>query len=94
MPLGPPFVRILGEPGRRLTQEEVEEEIRRIETWPWPHNSVLPMKNLYDGQMGCIFRTFDGGPETIVSEIVLADKKGELKYPTVKAMVEAGWVGD
>ena len=91
MPLGPPFVRTLGQPGRRLTSDEVEEEVRNIETRPWPHGTVLPVKNLYDDRVGCIFR----GPDFIESEVTIPDRGAKPeKYPTLKAMVEAGWVGD
>ncbi len=98
MPLGPPFVRPLGGSGpRQLSAEEVEVEVRDIETRTWPHNSVLPMKNLYDRRVGCIFRTYDGGADTIVPEIILPDKGVKdcsLTYPSLKVMVEAGWVVD
>ncbi len=80
---------------RRLTPEEVEKEVRDIETRTWPHVSVLAMKNLYDRRIGCIFRTYDGGPETIVPEVTLPGKEDRsLTYPSLKVMVEAGWVVD
>lgn len=80
---------------RRLTEEEIEQEIRDIETRPWPHNSVLPVKNLYDRRVGAIFRTYDGGPETIQPEVTLLDKTQDpVPYDNLRAMVVAGWVAD
>ena len=83
---------------RRLTEAEVTKEVEDIKTRPWPHNSVLPMKNLYDHQdrrVGTIFRTYDGGPDTIVPEIVLPSKDvPPIKYASLKALVEDGWVVD
>jgi hypothetical protein len=82
-------------PLRRLTAEEAAKEVRDTQTRTWPHNSVLPVKNLYDQRVGCIFRTYDGGPETIEPEVVLAEKRGEpLRYPSLEKLVEAGWVAD
>lgn len=78
---------------RRLTSEEVAKEVRDITTRTWPHNSMLVMKNLYDRRSGCIFRTYDGGPETIVPEVVFP-KEDPIKYPSLQEMVEAGWVVD
>lgn len=58
------------------------------------------MKNLYDGtslldrSFGRILRTDATRPETIVPEILLADNKGRKTYPSLEAMVEAGWVVD
>lgn len=80
---------------RKLTAAEVAKEVQDIRTKEWPHNSVLPMKNLYDRRVGGIFRTYNGGPETIVPEVVLAERKdGALTYPSLEALVEAGWVAD
>jgi hypothetical protein len=76
---------------RRLTNDEVDQEVRDIETRTWPHdNSVLPMKNLYDGRRGLIFRTHERG---IVAEVVFTDSR-QVTYPSLKAMVESGWVVD
>jgi hypothetical protein len=77
---------------RRLTSEEVDREVRDITTRPWPNNPTLPVKNLYDGRVGSIFRRHDGGPETIVPEVVTVLRT--LTFPSLQVMVEAGWVVD
>ena len=82
---------------RKLTVEEVEKEVRDIETRTWPLAHTLPVKNLYDGRFGAILR--DGGPETIRPHVVpgkfVGGAMGEVTaYPSLKAMVEAGWVVD
>lgn len=80
--------------GRRLTSEEIDQEVQDITTRPWPHNSVLPVKNLYDRRLGAIFRTHDGGPETIIAEIIFPDNTKPVAFENLRAMVEAGWVAD
>ena len=80
---------------RRLTAEEVAKEVSDIETKPWPHRSVLPVKNLYDDRKGCIFRKYGEGPEWIVPEITIPkDGTTPVKFASLRAMVEAGWVAD
>jgi hypothetical protein len=80
---------------RKLTVAEVEKEVRDITTRTWPLNSVLRMKNLYDQRVGCIFRTYDGGPGTIQSEVFFPEKAvPSAPYLTLTAMVDAGWVVD
>lgn len=91
---------------RRLTTEEVAKEVHDIETRPWPYNSTLPVKNIYDHRTGCIFRTWEGSPDTVrtgvkieippeVSIYTAPDVVGSaVKYESLTAMVEAGWVAD
>jgi hypothetical protein len=80
-------------PLRRLTAEEVDREVRDITTRTWPQNSVLCVKNFYDRRTGCIFRTYDGGPETIQPTVVFPHDD-PVAYSSLKGMVEAGWVVD
>lgn len=79
---------------KRLSPEEVTREVHDITTRPWPQNSALRMKNLYDQRLGVIFRTWNGGPETIIPTIMEGGTHKETAYKTVQALVEAGWVVD
>jgi hypothetical protein len=88
MVLGPPFARVLGEE-RKLTADEIDQEVFDIRTRIWPYDPALPMKNLYDRRMGCIFRSSG----TIAPEVILEDKS-TCAYDDLKALVEAGWVVD
>ena len=85
-------------PLRKLTEAEVEKEVRDITTHTWPHESVLSLKNLYnvnkDHSHGCIFRTHGYGPDTIVPEVVFPGQDAPVMYASIKEMVEAGWVVD
>lgn len=75
---------------RTLTAEEVSKELNDIDNREWPMGLVLPVKNLYDGRLGQIRRgVFQG----IVSEVLLADGS-KVPFPTLRAMIEAGWVAD
>lgn len=93
---------------RKLTIEEVTKEVRDIENRPWPYSPMLLVKNLYDGRTGCIYRADKGGAETIVPAVIpvkdlakairtMRERKEiyvEEVHPTLRAMVEAGWVVD
>jgi hypothetical protein len=87
---------------RKLTAPEIAKEVRDIKTRPWPHGDMLPVKNLYDGRFGCILRDRSADRphvrpmlnEVGDERISVLQASANTVYPSLQAMVEAGWVPD
>jgi hypothetical protein len=94
-------------PMRTLTDAEVAREVALFLETPWPYGHRCPVKNLYTGRIGTIFRALDSG--RIVTHVFctnvfrsiertpqqLRDEGIEIQeFESVEAMVRAGWVGD
>jgi hypothetical protein len=80
---------------RHLTEEEIAKEVQDIETRPWPFEDVLHMKSLYiEHRLGTLFRV-NGVIVPTVHEIPHIDENDpKHEFPTLEALVRAGWVVD